>query len=207
MEFDKSRVCTAVYADILNKGDLCFFADTLADLKDLVNDGVECMPLSRILAENCTNRFVYGTNTYCLTYLVCPVRNVEAYKAWNEGKAVEISYNGGKTWILFKRENDDRAPDWCIADYRPAEEKPKEKKYRPFKNCKELLDFWYIKTAANVPSYGMPLIWVKRIDDSSIHLLAYYWDIGAGTGIYSFDLQEMFEKYTFLDGTPCGVEE
>lgn len=219
MDFDKSRVYTAVNADELHEGDLCILADSLRVLKECVKNDIGIRKPFAIREENESKRFVlednnWGNLCYHLAYLVCPARNVEAYKAWKEGKAVEVSFNGGKTWVLWKRESDDkipyREPDWCTADYRLAVEQPKEKKYRPFKDCKELCDFWYTKTAVNVPSYAMPLIWVKRKYANCTMLITAFNDdtfpaISVDSVTYTF--ADLLEEFTFLDGTPCGVEE
>lgn len=213
MDFDKSRVYTAVNADELHEGDLCIFADTLGALKKCVNEesGI-CKPFA-IREENESMRFVLEDNNwgglcYGLAYLVCPARNFDAYKAWKEGKAVEVTpYNPRHTYVRI--ENDGEEPDWTQGYYRPAVEQ-KEKKYRPFKNCKELCDFWYTKTAVNVPSYAMPLIWVKRkFAACTILITAFNDDTFSAVSVDSvtYTFADLLEEFTFLDGSPCGVEE
>jgi len=216
MEFDVNNVYTAANADDLHKGDFCVFADVLGTLKERVKDEVDGADiLSYIREEDKSLRFVSDCNNcYELAYLVCPVRNFDAFSAWRKGKAVEVSFDGGKTWVLWKRENKDKipynTPDWCAADYRPVVEQPKEKKYRPFKDCKELCDFWYTKTAVNVPSYAMPLIWVKRKSANCIMLITAFNNssfpvVSIDRVTYAF--ADLLEEFTFLDGSPCGVEE
>lgn len=215
MEFDVNNVYTAANADDLHKGDLCVFADVLGTLKERVKDEIGGGILSNIREEDKSLRFVSDCNScYELAYLVCPVCNFDAFKAWKKGEAVEVSFDGGKTWGLWKRENKDKipynTPDWCAADYRPVVEQPKEKKYRPFKDCKELCDFWYKKTAVNVPSYAMPLIWVKRKSANCTMLITAFNDdtsISIAVGnIVIYTLARLLEEFTFLDGTPCGVK-
>lgn len=215
MDFDKSRVYTAVNAEDLHEGDLCVFADTLGVLKERVYNDIGVGKLFDIREEDEVMRFVsedddWGKICYGLAYLVCPARNVEAYKAWKEGEAVEVTpYNPRHTYTRI--ENDGEEPDWTQGYYRPVEEKPKEKKYRSFKDCKELCDFWYTKTAVNVPSYAMPLIWVSYKATNDIETCKDLITGFCGNLIHItgdvVTLQELFEKYTFLDGTPCGVEE
>jgi len=214
MEFDVNNVYTAANADDLHKGDFCVFADVLGTLKERVKDEIGGADiLSYIREEDKSLRFVSDCNNcYELAYLVCPVRNFDAFEAWRKGKAVEVSFDGGKTWVLWKRENKDKipynTPDWCAADYRPVVEQPKEKKYRPFKNCKELCDFWYKKTAVNVPSYAMPLIWVKSKNDTDmIRLITGFNQYSVMIEDECLTLTELSKAYTFLDGTPCGVVE
>jgi hypothetical protein len=90
MDFDKSNVYTAANADDLHKGDLCFFADSLGVLKERVKDEVGGGILSNILEEDKSMRFVSDCNScYELAYLVCPVRNFDAFRAWKRGKLLK----------------------------------------------------------------------------------------------------------------------
>lgn len=147
MEFDVNNVYTAVNADELHEGDLCILADTMKSLKDFVYSDCNPVRLSYIEKESIIARFVIGEcSRYHLAYFVCPACNVEAYKAWKEGKAVEVTpYNPKHPYTRI--ENDGEEPDWTQGYYRPVVEQPKEKKYRPFKDCKELCDFWYKKNS------------------------------------------------------------
>lgn len=77
---------------------------------------------------------------------------------------------------------------------------PKEKKYRPFKDCSELVNHC-----------GTKLIWIRdKTEDAKgdIELITGFTEHGNvllnGT---SYPLQHLFQMYEFLDGTPCGVEE
>ncbi len=127
MEFDKSKVYTAVNADELKVGSKCYFADNLADLKELVTGQVEYNPqeddyhrsyeeyfikkLDGILPETEDARFgwgfnVCGSNSYLdiqnLAYLVEQPKEKE-YKPFSSvEKAVEeIKKHGG--WVLNKK--------------------------------------------------------------------------------------------------------
>ncbi len=214
MDFDKSRVYTAVNAEDLHKGDLCVFADTLSALKERVNNDIGFGKLFDIQKEDEVMRFIsedndWGKIWYVLAYLVCPARNVEAYRAWKEGEAVEVTpYNPNHPYIRI--ENDGEEPDWTQGYYRPVVGQPKEKKYRPFKDCKELCNFWHTKTAVNVPSYAMPLIWVKRkFANCTMLITAFNDDISVAVSVDSvtYTFADLLAEFTFLDGTLCGVEE
>lgn len=71
MEFDKSRVYTAVNADELKVGSRVIVADTLSDLKRFVSNDENICTLSSIDTENVIYRFMTHIGTYrCLAYLV-----------------------------------------------------------------------------------------------------------------------------------------
>lgn len=72
MEFDVSRVYTAINADELPVGSKCIFADTLKDLKDKVlsNDDCSTYTLKAIGDEDSKDRFKDFSCTWSLVYLV-----------------------------------------------------------------------------------------------------------------------------------------
>ena len=73
MEFDKSRVYTAVNADELPIGSECFFADTIFHLRKEVIDGFISSTLERIDSDDFTARFVDdGGYRYIYAYLIEP---------------------------------------------------------------------------------------------------------------------------------------
>lgn len=81
-------------------------------------------------------------------------------------------------------------------------------KYRPFSTNKELLDTWALKIKRQMTELCMPLIWVRDKEDNSVSMINAFIDIGdvsiaAGDII---ELKELYEQYTFLDGSPCGIE-
>ena len=74
MEFDKSRVYTALNADELPIGSKCFFANNLAELKTYVEHEFAPNILIKVLAEDHKNRFAadFYQGEYPLVYLVEP---------------------------------------------------------------------------------------------------------------------------------------
>lgn len=86
-----------------------------------------------------------------------------------------------------------------------------EKKYRPFRDTDELIKVWCNKCPAhNHRERGltMPLIWVRHKEVGSKSLITdFVDDVAVIVGTEGNGLQELFYKYTFLDGSPCGVEE
>lgn len=74
MEFDKSRVYTALNADELPIGSKCFFANNLAELKTYVEHAFTPNILIKVFAEEYEKRFAadFYQGGYSLVYLVEP---------------------------------------------------------------------------------------------------------------------------------------
>lgn len=108
MEFDKSRVYTAVNADELPIGSECFFADTIFHLRKEVIDGFISSTLERIDSDDFTARFVDdGGYRYIYAYLIEPpaepkykykpfesvdkaIEAIRAHDGWVEDKEVPL---------------------------------------------------------------------------------------------------------------------
>ena len=84
----------------------------------------------------------------------------------------------------------------------------KEPVYRPYKDTDEMMaDYKERFNVSKVPDFCMPLIWVKNMSICSLitgimpdeHVIVY--------GEFK-SMRDLFEIYTYLDGSPCGkVEE
>lgn len=70
MEFDKSRVYTALNADELKVGDLVIVANSIGLLRRDVHDNEEPYPLEKIESEYNSQRFVCQRYYFSLAYLV-----------------------------------------------------------------------------------------------------------------------------------------
>lgn len=70
MEFDKSRVYTALNADELKVGDLVIVANSIGVLRRDVHDNEEPYPLEKIESEYSSERFVCQRYYFSLAYLV-----------------------------------------------------------------------------------------------------------------------------------------
>ena len=202
--FDKKYVYF-MWDDILkDKGVLV--EDDIYNLEREVNDGddgffevVKSDNYSepfRIDYDNVTYRFAYYDPNY-----LCKI----AY--YNEGKTVQVKDSKGwLDWVL------DAEPVWDSGEFRI---KPEEPKYRPFKDTKELIDYWqlnYNPGAASRPQYSKPIIWIRKLEDCVTYSTDYMI-----TGIDKYtvfiedmwiELKELFERgYTFLDDKPFGIKE
>ena len=76
MEFDKSRVYTAVNADELKIGSKCLFADTIAELRNMVQDEdaqYYMSELTQVFPDSVVERFEQDdTEVYAFAYLIEP---------------------------------------------------------------------------------------------------------------------------------------
>ena len=90
-------------------------------------------------------------------------------------------------------------------------EKTKEKTtYRPFKSCIELVYYWEReKVGYSANPLQMIDIWVKHKVDGRRRMIVGFGDnfVEVGVKAKPVTLERLFEMYTFLDGTPIGVEE
>lgn len=117
--------------------------------------------------------------------------------AYSEGKEVEF-LNVGNIWCRAL------TPEWKIG----TKYRIKPKKYRAFKNTDELKKKWEELCPTNIhrPSLCEPLIWVKSKLNDSTGVISRFADTVVGVSYTTLDLKELFETFTFLDGTPCGIE-
>lgn len=92
-------------------------------------------------------------------------------------------------------------------------EEPKEKKYRPYKDTNEMKDEFFSRGRS---PRELPLIWI-RAKNSKLKLEKVIFQFTENAvyvasefgymGILTLSMQQLLEEYTYLDGTPCGVEE
>lgn len=102
MEFDKSRVYTALNADELQIGSKCIFADTVKGLRRRVEEDTNCVEtFYRLYNNGCDDSFVGNDCAYCYAYLIEPPAEPK-YKPFKDiDKAMEaIKKHGG--WIKKK---------------------------------------------------------------------------------------------------------
>ncbi|EMB37583.1 hypothetical protein E4N99_10175 [Treponema denticola] len=104
MEFDKSRVYTAVNADELKIGSRCIFANTILSLREEVESlkgGEFIGELIAILNDNLVNRLRGEKGAYPLAYLIEPPAESKHKPFESIDKAMEvIKKHGG--WIKPK---------------------------------------------------------------------------------------------------------
>lgn len=94
--------------------------------------------------------------------------------------------------------------DWAHAEYRI---KPEEKKpaYRPYKDTKEMIGDYRKRFNLVGAPFTMPLIWINNKKESYEKLfVTEFYDYCIATSREEFTLEELFEKYTYLDKSPIG---
>ena len=106
MEFDKSRVYTAVNADELPIGSKCIFADTVKALRKKVqaDDYAQYVqPFIRLHDNGYDVQFLAGCYTYAYAYLIEPPAEPKYLPFASNKKAMEaIMKHGG--WVKHKNE-------------------------------------------------------------------------------------------------------
>ena len=127
MEFDKSKVYTALNADELKVGDKCIFANNLDSLKCKVEEGTDIRPIIRILNDSYERRFkteVRGEYPFAyfisepekkkwIVYL-CRTKGVKPYLTACESSRWESAKEryGAKTKLFVGTE--DEATNWYV---------------------------------------------------------------------------------------------
>ena len=171
MEFDKSKVYTALNADEVKIGSKGYFANNIANLKDKVElSNLSLFEVTEILDESDKFRF----------------------KSEVTGEVFNLFY-------LF--------------------EEPQEKKFRPYTDTDEMVEDYKRRYNSYSGGYGKnnpmynPLVWVKAEDvKEHKYLITWFSDSGEvtmnfETSVYTINLRTLFDDYTYLDGSPCGIEE
>lgn len=122
MNFDISKVYTAVNADELKEGSTVVVANDLSSLKTKVQSGSYSVTLLKIWGTSSTNRFEVTTmtdgldNRYCLCYLISPP---ECKKLkWTDlkiGDVVRDSMITSMTYMVTALDSDDKTTKNHIA--------------------------------------------------------------------------------------------
>lgn len=162
MEFDKSKVYTALNADEVKIGSMGYFGDDIKNLKDVI--------------ENEDKSFFE--------------------------KIIEIK--SPSEIYRFVKLDEDGTPLAYNLFYLVSE--PEEKKYRPYKDTEEMIEDFKERYNSRFDGHSqMPFIWVK--DWGEKDLITTFGEDWVDTGSDIYHLNDLFEKFTYLDGSPCGKFE
>lgn len=209
MKFDENKVYTSLNAEELKKGDKVLVADSVRVLRSKVfcfnpEDVVEIVSAwnydyKEIPFEVDTKRS--EPNSYQFAYLIERKENCTNCALKNSMQYCRIASS-----ILYK-----------CKDYKPKT----EPHYRPFKNVDELIKVWIEKIEADtvcdeceysLSKLEMPYIWVQEKSETKAPTLITrfnpnpYWNTVTVDGV-RYNMNDLFEYYKFLDGSPCGIKE
>lgn len=193
MEFQRERVYSAVNADELKPGDKVIVANNLADLKEFVKKN-DIHEIEDILSDCVNERFgVCGMANYALAYLV---------------ERAENCTNCERLGKTCNSREDDKIT--CCFDYKPKTKQKAEPHYRPLRDTDELIKVWREKSKQVHSEYSltMPYIWLRRKEvNSKGQLITEFGDeLHVSMGKEGYNMTDLFVHFTFLDGSPCGVE-
>lgn len=126
------------------------------------------------------------------------IEMIEVIEAFKEGKKIERRRINDYEWV------DDPTPlwDWALYDYR----KKPEKEFRPYKDTEEMLDDFCERFHVTRTDYAEPSIWIKSKNSGVKYLIEVIGDFGVWTVKISIGMTDLFKKYTYKDGSPCGKE-
>lgn len=120
----------------------------------------------------------------------------------NYGELTHIYYD-----YKFNRFEMGNASDWLL--FYLVEEQV-EKKLRPYKDVDEMVEDFKKRFNVCVQPYSMPLIWIKTKDADKKYLITRFASavtICHNVEVYTPTFEDLAEAYTYLDGSPCGIEE
>lgn len=101
------------------------------------------------------------------------------------------------------------ANDTCFSLFYLIEEQ-EEKKLRPYRDSDEMVEDFKKRFNVKVQPYEMPLIWIKIKDTDKKYLVVRFASaltICHNVEVNTPTLEDLVEGYTYLDGSPCGIEE
>lgn len=138
--------------------------------------------------------------------------------------ALDYARNNSSTDRLKSINKESAAPfvgddevNWVMVIIKKKEPKPKLK-YIPFESVEEFLDEYFLNKEKYTTGILLKLegIWLREKDTGALCIVTEIWDKGLVIGdtkltIIRTDVfndttewDELFSKYSFIDGTPCG---
>lgn len=201
------------------EGQKGFVANYINDLKLAVNQGYwtkygplhkgsDAYPFRTIVDER-----------WCLCY--CDPNYFVKRAYYMEGKTIQSFSDNKNKWFDVVGE-----PSWLDGmEYRVKPDCPCEdgidskacvgcehsedgkKEYRPYINSAEMIVDFIDRFNVNCPSHCEPLIWVKgKYTHSRFLVFAFYETFIKFNDDEPLMFKELFTDYTYLDGSPCGME-
>lgn len=121
---------------------------------------------------------------------------IEVMQAFVNGNQIEGKSKRSDEWKLVENP----VWDWGINEYRVKH----EPMYRPYINTNEMIFDWMERFGSYDTKVVMPPIWVMCGETRS--MVTDYLPDFVYAYATSLSMQDLYEDYTYLDGTPCGKE-
>ena len=89
-------------------------------------------------------------------------------------------------------------------------DKPEVYGYHPYKNTDELIKDFKDQFYSTPQENSIPSIWIKNKDNQKFLIMSFDTNgvsFASSHIVYKISLFTLFKKYTYLDGTPCGIVE
>ena len=127
---------------------------------------------------------------------------IEVMKAYLDGKNIQIRCKTDTEWENWVVRGEPKW-NWDTLDYRI---KP-ESTYRPYKDTEEMIADFKKRFNVKVPLYAMPMIWVRKKDTKVRSHISEFSDYLVTICGVAWDMDKLFGRFTYLDGSPCGMKE
>lgn len=128
---------------------------------------------------------------------------IEVMKAYTEGKPIQSKTVTGEHWCDIP----EPTWDWRLFEYRVKPEK-EEPVYRQYENTNEMIkDINERRVAIQHPVF--PGVWLKRKDYEVEEMIVGIDNVASELllGKHWNSLKNVFEHFTYFDGTPFGMKE
>ena len=127
---------------------------------------------------------------------------IEVMQAYAEGKEIQTRCKTDMEWADWVVRGEPKW-NWEDLDYRI---KP-ESTCRPYKDTEEMIEDFKKRFNVEVPPYAMPMIWViKKVAKVRGHISEFSDSLVTICGV-AWDTDKLFDRFTYLDGSPCGMNE
>lgn len=86
-------------------------------------------------------------------------------------------------------------------------EEPQKKKFRPYNDTNEMIDHFNEHFELIPREYHLPILWIKSKSTGRKHLITDCENDCVWIGSVSIKFKDLYEHYTWLDDSPCGIKE
>lgn len=86
-------------------------------------------------------------------------------------------------------------------------EEPQKKKFRPYNDTNEMIDHFNEHFELIPQEYRLPILWIKSKSPGRKHLITDCENDRVWIGSISIKFKDLYEHYTWLDDSPCGIKE